>query len=254
MPQRSYIICGTPRSGSTMLCDLLTDTGLAGRPKSYYRRQSVPSYAAKFGIDHRSPDGNTAFERAYLDAVIKAGTGTTGTFGMRLMAENASELFAQLKRLFPDQADDAARMGAAFHEPVYIHLARIDKVGQAVSLLKANQTGLWHVTVDGSERERTDPPRPAAYNADRLAEHVASLKQGDCFWEQWFDRHGIGPVRMTYESLVADPQANLARVLDALGLPSAIAKTIAPRTGRLADQESAKWASRYRAENGLPPA
>jgi hypothetical protein len=29
----SYLICGTPRTGSTLLCGLLTATGVAGRPE-----------------------------------------------------------------------------------------------------------------------------------------------------------------------------------------------------------------------------
>ncbi|HMF66717.1 MAG TPA: Stf0 family sulfotransferase, partial [Phyllobacterium sp.] len=37
---RSYVICGTPRSGSTLLCDLLESTGIAGRPASYFRSES----------------------------------------------------------------------------------------------------------------------------------------------------------------------------------------------------------------------
>jgi len=33
----AYLICGTPRTGSTLLCDLLRATGIAGRPESYFR-------------------------------------------------------------------------------------------------------------------------------------------------------------------------------------------------------------------------
>ena len=35
-PGASYLICATPRSGSTMLCDALEGTGIAGRPEEHF--------------------------------------------------------------------------------------------------------------------------------------------------------------------------------------------------------------------------
>ena len=36
----SYLVCATPRSGSTLLCELLKDTGVAGRPEEYFEARS----------------------------------------------------------------------------------------------------------------------------------------------------------------------------------------------------------------------
>src|SRR5919202_4203540 len=35
-PRLSYLVCATPRSGSTLLCDVLTSTGVAGRPQEFW--------------------------------------------------------------------------------------------------------------------------------------------------------------------------------------------------------------------------
>ena len=35
-PDRSYIVCATPRSGSTLVCHALEETGVAGRPEEYF--------------------------------------------------------------------------------------------------------------------------------------------------------------------------------------------------------------------------
>src|SRR5690348_6219991 len=35
-PACSYLACATPRSGSTLLCEALTNTGVAGNPKEYF--------------------------------------------------------------------------------------------------------------------------------------------------------------------------------------------------------------------------
>src|SRR4028119_1183918 len=36
IPMMSYLICATPRSGSTLLCDALGRTGIAGRPAEHF--------------------------------------------------------------------------------------------------------------------------------------------------------------------------------------------------------------------------
>ena len=45
-PERSYLVCATPRSGSTLVCKALSETGVAGRPEEYFealRRSGRPA-------------------------------------------------------------------------------------------------------------------------------------------------------------------------------------------------------------------
>ena len=170
MALAAVILCATPRSGSTLLCDLLTESGVAGRPASFYRQQSIAYYAEQFGVP---PGEGSAFDRDYLAAVRQHGTDDTGTFSLRIMWSSVADLMARLAPLFPDWATDAARFERAFGAPLYVHLSRRNKVAQAVSRLKAEQTGLWHRAADGSERERTAPAQPAVYDGARLAAFVA---------------------------------------------------------------------------------
>ena len=71
------IICGTPRSGCTLLCDLLAGSGVAGRPNSFYRRESIAHFAHEFGVPAADGIDGVAFDRAYLDAVRREGKGGT---------------------------------------------------------------------------------------------------------------------------------------------------------------------------------
>lgn len=248
MRHPALIICANPRSGSTMLCDLLAATGVAGRPKSWFRRQSIPDYSARFGLADSL--GEPAFSRAYLSTVLREGSDASGRFALRLMAETRPELAARLALLFPRARTEAERFAAAFGAPLYLHLSRRDKLAEAISLLRAEQTGLWHLGADGSERERTAPPAPAVYDADRIAAHLAALTAFDQGWADWFAAAAITPLALAYEDLAADPQAALARILTALGEDPAIATGIAPRTARLADAESLDWAARFATERG----
>jgi trehalose 2-sulfotransferase len=251
---QSYIICSTPRSGTTLLCDLLADTGIAGRPDSFFRRQSIPWWSRYFNVSIADWGDEHEFDQSYLAAVQREGAGETQVFGMRLMWESVADLSQRLETFYPGLPGDSARFRSAFGPPVYIHLSRENKVAQAVSRLKAEQTGLWHVAADGTERERVKPGQALAYDARGIFEQVAESKAHDAASTKWFARHGVEPVRITYESLSNEPQAVLATVLSALGLDPDIAETVEPRTAKLADSESLEWVTRFRAERRSPPA
>ena len=245
MSFQSLILCASPRSGTTLFCDLLTATGVAGRPASYYRIEDIAEWAERMGV----PFGESAgFERAYLDAVVRRGTGDTGTFALRLMWPSLADLMERLELVFPGLADDAARLKAAFGSSLFVHLSRGDKVAQAVSRLKAHQTGLWHMGADGTERERTAPPQAPIYDFERLAGFVAEAETADAEWNRWFARHGISPVRVKYEDVAADPRAALAEVLAALGRDPALAEGVVIRTAKMADAESRDWVAQFERE------
>ncbi|WP_338528766.1 Stf0 family sulfotransferase [Nitratireductor thuwali] len=245
---RSYIICTTSRSGSTLLCKLLSQTGVAGEPNSYFHRPSVSSWASKFDL----PRGASATQEEFLQAVVKAtrerGSAGTGVFGLRLMRKSFDFLMEQLDILCPGLANDAERFEMAFGRTLYIHLTRSDKVAQAVSLIKASQTGLWHLASDGSELERTAPPRPPSYNAGEIARNVAELTAHDEEWVRWFERERIDPVLVGYDVLSDDPKGTVAGILNRLGLDAAAAREISPGVAKLADETSRAWIERYRAE------
>lgn len=245
MAHASLILCATPRSGSTLLCDLLTASGVAGRPASFYRREGIGDWAERLGV----PAGEgIAFERAYLEAVRQHGTGDTGMFALRLMWPSLPELSARLAQLIPGLPSDAARFEHAFGTPLYLHLSRRDKVAQAVSRLKAEQTGLWHLTADGSERERTAPPQAPRYDGDRLAAFVAEAEADDAAWTAWFAQQSITPLRVHYESVSTDPGAAVATILSTLGRSPEAARAVEVRTARMADAENLTWIDRFTRE------
>ena len=58
--RRSYLVCATQRSGSTLLCELLKDTGVAGRPEEYFeamRDTGVPPHPTRLPAAASSPRG-----------------------------------------------------------------------------------------------------------------------------------------------------------------------------------------------------
>ena len=244
----AYIICGTPRSGSTLLCEMLAASGLAGRPNSYFRQQDIVYWADRWAVPH--PDGveTAEFDRAYLAAMLQAGRGGTEIFGLRLMAPSVADAARRLDRVAGAEGDVTERLAAAFGPVLYIQLSRGDTIAQAVSLVRAEQSGLWHLAADGSVLEGAEELRPMVYDGDRIATLVRELSRDNAAWGAFFAAHGIAPLRLSYESLTADPQAALATVLTALGRDPAIARGVAVPTAKMASGTSRQWAEKFRTE------
>ncbi len=162
------------------------------------------------------------------------------------MWESVADLSKKLEKFNPDLTSDNTRFKSAFGRPLYLHLTREDKVAQAISRLKAEQTGLWHKFPDGTERERLNPGRQPAYDAEVLSRLVVTLEEHDRAWGTWFKQQNIKPMRITYEALSYEPRAVLRSVLYALDRDPAIAESVKPRSAKMADSKSQEWASRFR--------
>lgn len=250
-PERGYLLCTMPRSGSTLLCGLLEQTGAAGKPNSFFRPQSMADFAAAWDVPAQTLE---AFDQSYLDTVLDRGTAETGCFGMRIMWDNIPGLITRLGQLFPQAMTDLARLRAAFGSLQFIHLFRRDKVAEAVSYAIAEQSGLWHRNADGTELERIAPRAEPVYDAGHVQRTYQIVTEGCNAWQQWFDAQRITPFPLAYEDLAGDPIGQLQKVLQFLGLDPSRVDGVVPGTARLADDRNLEWAARFRAEAGIAPA
>lgn len=244
----SYVICTSPRSGSTLLCRLLAATRVAGNPESYFHRPSIQDWLAEFRL---TPDAG-ASERDVLDLIFQAaiaeGRGETGIFGLRLQRHSFDFFTRKLGVLHPARSSDVHRFQAAFQRTLFVHLTRHDKIEQAVSYVKAQQSGLWHMAPDGTELERLSPHREPTYDSAELRACVETMTAHDLDWEHWFEAEAIEPLRLSYEALAAEPSEALRRVLERLGVHTEAANGITPGVRKLADASSHDWVTRLRSE------
>src|SRR5437588_2967337 len=109
-PTTSYLVCATPRSGSTLLCHLLDQTGIAGRAEEYFealRHSGLPRRPEEYFDPARHaniverlafrempgngprPEPNPLWSPEtydqYLAWAIEQGTTANGVFGAKLM-------------------------------------------------------------------------------------------------------------------------------------------------------------------------
>jgi LPS sulfotransferase NodH len=239
-PIDSYLICATPRTGSTLLCGLLESAGVAGRPESYFRRQGEQEWAARWGI--LSPEDGSFGYASYVQAAVTAGSTANGVFAVRIMWETLGEMVAKLADIYPGfTGPDADLLSEAFGRTRFVYLWRDDVVAQAVSLLRAEQTNVWHDTAG----DRPEPEQAPRFDFGQIQERVREIEAHNTAWRDWFASAGIRPHRVRYEELAAEPVRIARDVLGFLGLDLPGRREMAVRHRRLADELNAQWLDNY---------
>jgi LPS sulfotransferase NodH len=264
MTTSSYLVCATQRSGSTLLCEALKSTGVAGRPEEFFEarvRTGRPRTAAGYFREPGAPDigdilGDPeklgpAPDHSKLDDVrdyaehiersFRLGTTPNGVFGAKLMWGHLDDFthFAHALPAFKGLPLEDL-LPAVFPRPRYVWVTRRDKVRQAVSLWKAIQTEAWRGDANPSEHE----PR---YHQEAVDHLVKMLGDHDTHWEAFFARTGIEPLTITYEDDLSDgPEQATRRVLRHLDLSVPPGWQAPVHMSRQADERSERWVAQYR--------
>jgi LPS sulfotransferase NodH len=263
-PMLSYLVCATPRSGSTLLCRALDETGVAGHPQEYFEalhRSGLPRRPHEYfdrerhaniverlafrempdGMAEPNPLWHPDTYDQYLAWALEQGTTPNGVFGAKLMWGYLGD-FAQLLRGIEGMADRPLPelLGRAFPGLRYIQITRENKVRQAVSLWKAVQTQSW-------KREPGEAPRSVEllFSFRAINYLVRLLTAHDASWDAYFLGLGYEPLKLTYEELAESTDAVVRRVLEYLGIPAPADLVVkAPGLSVQADEVSEEWVRR----------
>ena len=261
-PVVSYLVCATPRSGSTLLCQLLDRTGVAGCPQEYFealRHSGLPRRPHEYFDPERHaniierlafremPDGTAqepsplwraeTYDR-YLEWALEQGTTPNGVFGAKLMWGYLGD-FADLLRGIEGMAGLPVPelLARAFPNLRYVQVTRRDKVRQAVSLWKAVQTQAW--------RAESRPAVEPAFSFRAINYLVRLLTAHDASWDAYFLGLGEAPLKVTYEELAEHQEPVVRRVFTHLGIdPPAGFTVTAPPLKVQADALSEEWVRR----------
>jgi LPS sulfotransferase NodH len=264
-PMLSYLVCATPRSGSTLLCQALEQTGVAGHPAEYFEalsRSGLPRRPHEYfdpdrhaniverlafrempeGTAQPNPLWHPETYDQYLSWALTEGTTANGVFAAKLMWGYLGD-FAELLRGIEGMAGRPLPelLSRAFPGLRYVQITRQDKVRQAVSLWKAVQTQAWKREA-GAELEHAGP---LMFSFRAINYLVRLLTAHDASWDAYFLGLGYEPLKITYEELAESTDAVVARVLEHLGIraPQELAQE-APRLSVQADTVSEEWVRR----------
>lgn len=257
-PHTSYLICTAPRSGSTLLCEALKNTGLAGQPDEYFHPHAEVFWKEFWGISCYTD---------YVGRIIKEGMTSNGVFGAKMMWGVLGDFVDRL-RTIPEYERLPVHelLSRVFPNLHYIFITRSDKVRQAVSYWKAFQTQTWAV-VDETSLDRSSlngsqhkilgyhplvwKHRPSFtgelhFDFERIDTLVRYIESSEEHWQKYFAENGITPLTVVYEDLVAAYEQTAIQILKELAIPVPESLKFLPcRLKQQADALSEEWVLRY---------
>ena len=268
-PWLSYLICSTPRSGSTLLCEAMSNTEIAGRPEEYYQQRKktglprrpreyfedaeTAEIIAILGDETRVDDEPGTFNSRrfddyadYLAWTIEQATTPNGVFGAKVMWGYFNGFISGLQEL-PGKANLARSdlLPSVFPNLRYVSVTRTDKIRQAVSLWKALQTWTWRRDPSDGEVVHGD----LQYSFDALDHLVRTLETEERAWVDYFAECGAEPYVVVYERFAEDHEGVVLEIIDFLGIDRGTGVRFrAPEMARQADALSDEWIARYSAE------
>jgi LPS sulfotransferase NodH len=268
-PSLSYLICSTPRSGSTLLCEALRNTGIAGRPEEYYQRRwktGLPRRPLEYfegveteeiveilGTVTRVDDEDSDYDSRkyehyadYLAWTIEQGTTPNGVFGAKLMWGYFNGFVNHLRGL-PGLAaiSNADLLPSVFPSLRFVWVTRNDKVRQAVSLWKALQSWTWRRDAGSGNVVEGD----LRYSFDAIDRLVSSIHTDERAWLDYFAECDIDPFVVMYEELAQSFEAVALEIVDYLGIERRRDLHVPPpKMTPQADEISELWIARYAAD------
>jgi trehalose 2-sulfotransferase len=209
-PNYMVCICSSPRSGSTLLADVLRQTNLLGVPmeylnEDYFEQWNCPdptvSKIDRFGL--------------YLSNIIPKRTTPNGVFGIKTHFFQLLHAWHQRKISFFKRFDT--------EKIFYIHLSREDKIAQAVSLFRAIKTDQW-ISLSNEEPDTKAYSSPHLkktaydnfeykYSFDEIYKLYRFLLREDECWEHFFLSRKIQPTTVSYENFSKNLEFTAMQIL-----------------------------------------
>ena len=236
-PQRCYVVCTIPRSGSNLLTDGLRATRRAGMPKQFFLAKFEARYAAELGVDP------AADYVAYVRGVVNRKTTHNEVFGFKLMSWYLESFLHRLRQTqgFGNRAtNDLEMLRNAFPRLSFVRITRRHKLRQALSTARALQTGLWKV------QEGKTTLREPEFDPDLIEQSLHEAERQEKIWDHFFRKIGVQPFKVEYEDLCSNYEATIRGVLRFLKIKlPANARVGPPVTTRQADEISRIWEERF---------
>jgi len=228
-PIRNYIIYFTPRSGSSWLTDLIRSTERMGNPGEWLNPEFIPRITKAL---------NTHDPKSYF-SVLRRRQSAGRIFGMEVT-------YFQLNKVFPNNSMlfELFNLGC----PQFF-LIREDIVAQAVSLLKAVTTGVYHSSNATAEALKNAEDSFAYDDAGirQWIEHIRSMERRSI---AFLERFGLRPQYLTYEEQTRRPETQvLAAFARRLKVEETDFATATSGQKKISTALNDSFVQRFRAEN-----
>jgi len=181
--RKGLIILSMPRSGSRWLASLTNATGTMGLTDEW------------LDFSHLTPPKGPKGRPALNAKTLQSASTANGHFGVKIFPR-------QLLQVIDEYKFDFIRRARREHDTKLILLERTDKKAQAISLVRAVQTGQW--------RSGQTAAKSPQYNFGALAQAYFHICRGYEFWRSYLALQNFPHQCFTYEELCQNPEPFLA--------------------------------------------
>lgn len=223
--RKGLILLSMPRSGSSWLASLTNAGGEMGIADEW------------LDFAHLTPPKGAKGRPAFNAKTLQSASTPNGYFAVKIFPR-------QLLQVVDEYEYDFIRRALREHDTQLVLLEREDRKAQAISLVRAMQTGQWR-----ADQPAAKTPR---YNFGAIAQAYFHICRGYDFWHSYLALHGFAHSRFTYEALTQNPAPFLQAVTAHFGTPPPTANS--PLKIQR-DPESAEWRTRFDADlatRGIP--
>jgi len=228
--RKQLAIYFTPRSGSSWLTEVLSQSNRLGRANEVFNPGFIPNIAQAC---------NATSLTDYIDLVQRR-LNTRGVFSFEITWHQLNAVFENADAFMED-------FGAA--KPAW--LIRCDIVAQAVSLAKMVTTKVAHsISTDTEGRQQADSG--FAYDPALIRRWLTHILVAERYTEEHFAKHGLKPLRLTYEGMMASGgDQTLELFAQYMNIPDIRKLPVTPRHSKLATSQNVDYALRFRQDEGV---
>lgn len=234
--QKSYVVCSTGRSGSSLLCKTLASLGDCGNPAEYFHPKDLLP-ALKIENSHSFAD--------YYLKVIQQGTTSNGVFGVKIHLDHFRDLLLLTRENIDEfkNKSDLEITEMLFPNPSFIYISRQDILRQAISTSLAFQTNIWGVNrkKEGKLHRKKIKPRFDPLNIYR---YKVGLKMANRAWEKFFDKNSLPFKRVIYEDFVNSYESTIQDIYSFLEIEFKHNNFSVP-TKKQANEINERWVKYY---------
>ena len=183
----------------------------------------------------------------YLHKAIEHGSTPNGVFGAKIMIyggyiEDVVDVIQRLPEHKGACVSVAELFARAFPDLRYVWLTRRNKLRQAVSHVRAAQTGVW---VRGQQPGHS-PTKGPEFDLKAIDGTLRETIMQEAAWQELMSGAGISPVVVVYEDFVASIRETVRTILEFLGLSIGSKLDLSGiETQKQSDDLSDEWVERY---------
>lgn len=205
-PTVSYLICATSRSGSTLLCEALRNTGLAGNPDEYFGPMHIQRWDARW---------KTKSKIEYLEQVMKQARSENDVLGIKVMRvywQNFIEFLREATDL--NECAEKELLNQCFPNLPYVWITRRDKMRQAIAWMKFLQGTAWYW-----QDEKSQKIENLEFKPDVIQEFILQTASHETAWQEYLRQNQIHPYLVVYKDFVAAYEATAKQIIEYLDIP-----------------------------------